>query len=265
MHDHTTTGSAQLQRLDVRSESGRVSQRTVLVTNTGNHYEIVRLLKETIYGQVYHAIRLNRDEAAGMLVRSSPVAEVAIKTYMKDRLIAYQGRTQENPKTELSAQAFIKRAGGHTNIIEQLDCCHDRDYLFQVMTFCDGYELYDYVEEHGALSEGRARFFFRQIIHGLKFLHSLHIGHRDMSLENVMVGQDGTCKIIDFGMCLQSARTAEGNEIYMPSTLGACGKKNYIAPEVLNPPEPHFSPKRADIWATGIMLFILGESRIRMN
>ena len=77
-----------------------------------------------------------------------------------------------------------------------------------------------------------------------------------MSLENVLVTKDGICKIIDMGMCLRvGVNPTTGIIRYMPAQI-PCGKKNYIAPEVIIGQNP-FNPLLSDVWATGVMLFIL--------
>ena len=158
---------------------------------------------------------------------------------------------------ELSAMQFI---GTHPHIMGQLECCQDRDNVYSVMDFCDGGEVYDLIESNGPLKEEVARDYFQQVLLGLAHLHSLGIAHRDMSLENLMHSSKGVCLIIDLGMCLRVPLTMDETSSTLKACKippqGVCGKKNYIAPEVIENAEP-FDATKVDIWALGIILFIM--------
>jgi serine/threonine protein kinase len=89
-----------------------------------------------------------------------------------------------------------------------------------------------------------------------------------MSLENIMVDQNSTSIIIDLGMCLrvplvpnegegQVADLSSGNLRLLMNPMVACGKPNYISPEVIRSEEP-FDGFAIDLWwATGAILFIM--------
>lgn len=79
-----------------------------------------------------------------------------------------------------------------------------------------------------------------------------------MSLENLMYNSNGQCIIIDLGMCLRLPLVVVDG-LSRPSIIapqGVCGKKNYIAPEVLENTE-NFDATKVDVWALGIILFIM--------
>ncbi len=85
-------------------------------------------------------------------------------------------------------------------------------------------------------------------------MHSLGVGHRDLSLENILLDiNTGIFSIIDMGMCLRQSATMTGFAPIFVQPI--CGKKNYVSPEVLQQ-EPVFSPMLTDIWAAGIVLFM---------
>eukprot|EP01034_Spumella_vulgaris_P029975 gene29975-37119_t len=191
-----------------------------------------------------------------------------------------------------SNQAFTPHAGDeHTNIMGQLECCTDEENIYSVMKFCKGGELFDYIDENGPMEEPQAKQMFRQLINGLIRLSELGIGHRDMSLENILYDAKDLYVVIDFGMCVRLKRSAYGeHQLQQEAAINAqnghygssgntsprsprtrslidhntychiakqtiCGKKNYISPEVLRG-DDYFNPLLCDIWATGIILFI---------
>ena len=86
----------------------------------------------------------------------------------------------------------------------------------------------------------------RQLARALEYLHGLEVVHRDLKLENVLVGKEGRVKLIDFGFSLHLPR-----ETYL--LYDFCGTPHYIAPEVIQR-EGYFG-KPADIWSLGIVLY----------
>lgn len=254
-----------MARVPVTTGDKAVEVKVIMETDTGNFYETGRKLRETIFGQVIHAIQLSRGDD-GHLYRAVPIRQLAIKIYYRVRLRAYRGKTQENPNTEIAAMQFI---GKHPNIMSQVECCSDRDNVYSIMEFSDGGELYDYVDQEGPISEDRARELFNQILSGLQHLHDAGIAHRDLTLENVMYSRSGVCKLIDFGMSLRLPRVSNDESIgddganddrhrpvLMIPPQGTCGKPNYIAPEVMEN-TTFFHPQKSDIWSLGVMLFIM--------
>lgn len=59
--------------------------------------------------------------------------------------------------------------------------------------------LFEYINESGALDEGMARFFFIQMLNAVQYCHSKEVAHRDLKPENMMLDDQMNVKIIDFG------------------------------------------------------------------
>lgn len=248
-----------MSRVPVMTGENVSEVKVIMETSTGNFYEAGRKLKETIFGEVIHAIKLQRG-ADGNLFRVIPLCQLAIKIYYRVRLRDFDRKTHENPNTEIAAMQFI---GKHVNIVEHLECCSDHDNVYSIMKFADGGELYDCIEQEGPLPEVRANELFRQIFQGLRHLHDAGVAHRDLTLENIIYSETGICKLIDFGMSLRLPRFP--NEIVKddrnrPMLLippqGTCGKLNYVAPEVMENTR-HFNPQVSDVWSLGVILFIM--------
>lgn len=99
---------------------------------------------------------------------------------------------------------------------------------------------------------------FRQLVSGLSYLHSHHIMHRDLKLENLMLSTANNLTsgvtIVDFGLARFHAPFNEDD---------VCGTPMYVAPEVLGMPGPGGSKGikavtvSVDMWAAGVILFML--------
>lgn len=77
---------------------------------------------------------------------------------------------------------------------------------------------------------------------------------RDVSLENMLLGEGNVVKIIDLGLALRIPQGADGRAVPLPPQ-GVCGKRFYMAPEVLSN-SGTFDGFAVDVWACGIMLFV---------
>jgi serine/threonine protein kinase len=236
-----------------------LERKAVIESGSGHFYEIGTTLKKAIFGQVVLALLImpspgNTPGNAGendTFVRTNQ--QRAIKIYSKRTLRALQGQTAENPLVEITALQFI--GDNHPNIMGQIECCTDEDNIYSIMRFCPGGELFDFIDERGPLEVPLARSMFRQLLNGLLHLQELGIGHRDMSLENMLFDGANLFVIIDFGMCLRLKRDPATGRFCNLIKQSVCGKKNYISPEVMRG-EPQFNPMLCDIWAAGVILFI---------
>ncbi|EQC29006.1 CAMK protein kinase [Saprolegnia diclina VS20] len=256
LHDDGGIGSAIPQEVHFMNAELRnceilgVGVVPCLFSGSGHVYEFVRTLRKCIYGKVKHAVELTpHPNGSGVFVRTN--LEVAIKVMSK--AIIEQGNLQENPMVELATQQYLSTPG-HPNVLPLLECLHDPEFIYAVLPFCKGGELFSLVESGGAMDEGECRHWFAQVLNGLSYLQHRLICHRDMSLENVLL--DGSIsKIIDFGLCIGIPVDAQGMTYSLPPA-GAVGKIFYMPPEIYRNQVP-FNGFAADIWSTGVMLFIM--------
>ena len=114
--------------------------------------------------------------------------------------------------------------------------------LILIMEFCPGGDLFDqlYKKKHFSLADTRV--FVSQVLLPIEYLHSLGIVHRDLKLENILVAQDGSLKLTDFGFAKHIK--------YRSWTL--CGTPEYLAPEIILE-KGH--GKAVDYWALGVLFY----------
>lgn len=96
-----------------------------------------------------------------------------------------------------------------------------------------------------------AKVIFKQIIAGIKYIHSKRIAHRDIKIENILFNSiDKQVKIIDYS--ISSILSNNEKEINEPG-----GSMHYQAPELFaNDTKGYYEPLKADIWSIGICLYI---------
>ena len=118
------------------------------------------------------------------------------------------------------------------------------------MDLCGGGDLLSYIRRRKRLSEDCARHIFKQAVKGLQGCHKNLVMHRDIKLENMLLDEEGTLKICDFGVSKICDTSVETSLI-----TDQCGTPAYMAPEVFR--KEHYRGDRADIWSLGICLYIM--------
>lgn len=123
-----------------------------------------------------------------------------------------------------------------------------------VLELIGGGELFDFVALGGRLSEPVARYYFGQILSGLAYMHNAGYAHRDLKPENLILANDFTLKITDFGFAAPiSGRDGSG---MLATQLGTA---SYMAPEI------HLGKKyegsKVDVFAAAIILFVILTQR----
>ena len=108
-----------------------------------------------------------------------------------------------------------------------------------------------FVKKRRKLSEKTAKFLFRQIILGIKYIHSKNIVHRDIKLENILIDVNNNIKICDFG--IGKILDNKNKKLH-----DQCGTPMYMAPEILlSTKENGYDAFPVDLWSAGIALYIM--------
>ena len=172
---------------------------------------------------------------------------VAIKSFNKKNL---NSPNNENMK-KIIYETNLMRKLNHPNITKILEMFEDEKYILIIMEYINGGNLFSFVKKRRKLTEKISKFLFKQIILGIKNIHSKNIVHRDIKLENILIDLNNTIKICDFGI---------GRILSSPDELlhDQCGTPMYMAPEILLcTKEKGYKGFPVDIWSAGIALYIM--------
>ena len=179
---------------------------------------------------------------------------VAVKSFDKNN----SELTGDNMKKILYETDLMKKLN-HPNITKILEMFEDEKYFMIIMEYINGGNLFSFVKKRRKLSEKTAKFLFRQIILGIKYIHEQNIVHRDIKLENLLIDLNNNVKICDFGI---------GRKIKSKNQLlhDQCGTLMYMAPEILlSSKEKGYEPFPVDIWSSGISLYIMLSGTLPFN
>lgn len=167
-----------------------------------------------------------------------------------DREIAVKVLNEEYSADEKREAAFKKEARltatvSHPNIVDVYTVGRAYGRYFIAMELVPGESLEERMSEFGALPEDAVVRLALQVVDGLRSAHTAGLLHRDIKPGNILIAEDGTAKLVDFGLSLLTeSGMVHADEIWATPT--------YVAPEVL---EQAGEDHRADIYALGSTLY----------
>jgi len=140
----------------------------------------------------------------------------------------------------------------HTHIVQFRGVLLTETHLVILMEYADGGELFQRVCDAGNFTESEARFYFQQLVSGVRYCHRQRVFHRDLKLENALISEGAdkrrpSLKICDFGYSKSTA--------YNSAPHTTVGTPAYIAPEVLSRKE--YDGEKADVWSCGVTLYVM--------
>lgn len=147
-------------------------------------------------------------------------------------------------KNESKAIAVLS----HPNIVKVYDVSLGDRLQYIVMEYIDGITLKEYIEQQKDIRWKEAVHFAQQILRALQHAHDKGIVHRDIKPQNIMLLQDGTIKVTDFGI----ARFSRIENRTLAMGEKAIGSVHYISPEQAR---GQVTDEKADIYSLGVMLY----------
>ncbi|KAA8916081.1 hypothetical protein TRICI_001732 [Trichomonascus ciferrii] len=160
------------------------------------------------------------------------------------RLVALKCiNSAEEAKQEVVSHEVL---GDHKNIAQLVDHFEGQDKYYLVMEYCGGGDLYEAIRGgRSPLQQGNIKKFMNQLIDALIYSHEKGVYHRDIKPENILIGNDGSVKLADWGL-------STFNQI---SSEFGVGSERYMAPELFDEDNvEEYDAEKADIWSVGICL-----------
>ena len=181
------------------------------------------------------------------------------KTGQKVAIKIMKKSTMDSSDLELvRTEIEILKICQHPNIIRLYNVFENADYLYIIMEYCYGGDLFSYLENrHFRLSEKRASTIIHQMATAVYYMHSFGVVHRDLKPENVLMtstDEDSDIRILDFGLSKILGPYEKCDEPY--------GTLTYCAPEIIID-EPYAKP--VDLWSLGVMTYLMVSGKLPFN
>merc|ERR1719330_2330003 len=157
----------------------------------------------------------------------------------------------QEKKKAFQKESDIMKALDHPNICKLLETYEQGRFMFFVMEYCEGGEVFERIMDHGLIVERETADIVKQAASALYYAHNAGIAHRDMKPENICFcspeANNNQIKVIDWGLGFYFG------EARMKSAVGS---PSYAAPEVLDakPGAAGYS-SACDVWSLGVMMY----------
>lgn len=185
------------------------------------------------------------------LIGSGAMGDVfkARRPNMGNRIVAIkvpkdgESRACSRFEREIAASARLR----HENIVCAFDRGEEEGKPYLVMEFVAGCPLSDVIDAQHPLAPAEAARILRQVAAGLAHAAQHQIVNRDIKPDNILIADDGTAKILDYGLALIGELDGSSDRVTRNGTL--LGTPGFLAPEQAN--DPRGVNIEADVYSLG--------------
>ncbi|KAF8564842.1 hypothetical protein P879_09260, partial [Paragonimus westermani] len=143
-------------------------------------------------------------------------------------------------------EKIILLAADNDFIVKLYKTFTDNVYLYFLLEACLGGELWTILRNRTSFDDSTTRFYTASVVEAITYLHRKGIIYRDLKPENLLLDNNGYCKMTDFGFAKIIG--------FGLKTWTFCGTPEYVAPEVILNKGHDFA---VDLWSLGILMFEL--------
>ncbi|KNE65163.1 CAMK/CAMKL/AMPK protein kinase [Allomyces macrogynus ATCC 38327] len=199
-----------------------------------DEYTFIKTLGQGTFGKV----KLAQHNQSGR--------KVAIKLIEKDNI------KTDKQKTSVRREVRLLSLLHHRNIVCVHDVIETPTQICIVMEYLAGGELFDHIVKNHHLGEDEARRFVQQIVAAVDYCHQHSVIHRDLKPENLLLADDSTLKLIDFGF----VNTFDGETLL--DTF--CGSPFYASPQMIR--GIRYTGPESDVWSIAVILYAMLSGRL---
>lgn len=199
---------------------------SIRVRTSMGKYEITGLLGEGGMSQVFRASDRHLGREVALKVLHQALSRDAVLTAMFER--------------EAKLTALII----HPNVVKVYAVGQDQGYFFIAMELVDATGVEKVIEEKGAIGEEEVLRIAHDVTKGLRAAYDEELIHRDIKPGNMLVTEDGTTKLVDFGLAVQQGGVDESEELWATPF--------YVPPEKLDGEQDTYL---GDIYSLGATLY----------
>uniref|UniRef100_A0AAQ5X7X8 Serine/threonine-protein kinase PLK n=1 Tax=Amphiprion ocellaris TaxID=80972 RepID=A0AAQ5X7X8_AMPOC len=206
--------------------------------------EMARIITDPATGKCYCRGKVL---GKGGFAKCYEMTDLSTSKVYAAKIIPHARVSKPHQREKIDREIELHRALHHKHIVHFYHHFEDKENIYILLEYCSRKSLAHILKARKVLTEPEVRYYLRQIVSGLKYLHEQEILHRDLKLGNFFVSDSMELKVGDFG--LAAKLEPAGNR---RKTI--CGTPNYLSPEVLNK-QGHGC--ESDIWALGCVMYTM--------
>jgi len=223
-----------------------------------NQYKLDRVLGQGSYGMVKLAYNREDEKNYAMKILSKKKLQKKAGMFFKRPPPRKEGaKKPEGPLDKIYREIAILKKIDHPNVVKLVEVVDDpnEDNIYMAFELLEKGEVLE-IPSDQPLTEEEAIQCFRDVVHGLEYLHYQKVIHRDIKPSNLLRADNGEVKIADLGV----SDEFDGLDARLTATAGTPA---FTPPECLNTgASGDFSGKAVDIWSLGVTLFCLVTGRL---
>lgn len=154
---------------------------------------------------------------------------------------------------ELTALMEVK----HPNAVRVYDIIRSNHRIYIFMEYAGNGDIASYLKKNKKIGESLACVWFTQACEAVNYLHNtIHMAHRDIKLDNILLDDKYNCKLTDFGF---ANLAKDDQDISCALSETYCGTVPYYSPLLAT--KTPYNPFKADVWALGVVLYAMLNNR----
>ncbi|XP_077580434.1 serine/threonine-protein kinase PLK3 [Stigmatopora nigra] len=203
--------------------------------------------------QVVHDAKTGRSYSKGKLLgkggfaRCYEMTDLSSNKMYAVKVIPQSRVSKPHQREKITNEIELHKTLSHKHVVKFFHYFEDQDNIYIFLELCSRKSLAHIWKARHTLTEPEVRYYLRQIISGLKYLHNKGILHRDLKLGNFFVNENMELRLGDFGLAAKLETVDQRKKTI-------CGTPNYLAPEVLNR-QGHGT--ESDVWSLGCVMYTL--------
>ncbi|KAK2841311.1 hypothetical protein Q7C36_012890 [Tachysurus vachellii] len=225
-----------------------IEQRRKKEEQSANTTEFSRVITDPVTGKCYCRGKVL---GKGGFAKCYELTDLSAGKVFAAKIIPHARVAKPHQREKINREIELHRGLNHKHIVHFYHHFEDKDNIYILLEYCSRRSLAHILKARKVLTEPEVRYYLKQTVSALKYLHDQEILHRDLKLGNLFVSDSMELKVGDFGLAAKLEPVSNRRKTI-------CGTPNYLSPEVLNKQGHGWE---SDVWALGCVMYTLLQGK----